>query len=88
MLIWDRYRIHKKHTKTCDAKLVFLHPMGSAGLVVHSGASFGLHKKRTGTRYAKVLFFHPVGFVGHVVHSGVSGVRNIGTPFVVFGWDR
>jgi hypothetical protein len=40
---------------------VFLHPLGSAGHVVHSRA-----------RYAKLMFLHPVGSVGHIVHFGVS----------------
>jgi hypothetical protein len=29
----------KKNIETCHAKLVFLHPVGSAGHVVHSGQS-------------------------------------------------
>jgi hypothetical protein len=38
MLVWDRYRFHKKHTWTHHAVLVFLHLVESAGHVVHSGA--------------------------------------------------
>jgi hypothetical protein len=36
---WDLYRFHKNLVKTCYAEHVFLHPMGSAGHVVHSGTS-------------------------------------------------
>jgi hypothetical protein len=35
----DWYRFDKKHVGTRYAELVFLHPVGYAGLVVHSGAS-------------------------------------------------
>jgi hypothetical protein len=66
MLGWDQYRLDKKSTRTRFAEIVFLHPMGSVGHVVHSGASmarntdvlifmlgwdqYGFHKKRTGRR--------------------------------------
>jgi hypothetical protein len=39
MLEWDRYGFDKKCFRTRYAKLVFSHPVGSAGHVVHSGAS-------------------------------------------------
>jgi hypothetical protein len=63
--------------------------MGSAGHVVHSGASearnvdallfmlgcdpYGFHKNHAGTRYAERVFLHPVESVVHVVHSGALG---------------
>jgi hypothetical protein len=60
-------------------EIVFLHPFGYAGDVVHSGAS-GLqnvdgHFFTLGWDryiYDKIVFLHPVGSVGHIVHSGVS----------------
>jgi hypothetical protein len=39
MLGWDQYGFDKKCAGTRCAELMFLHPVGSAGLVVHSGAS-------------------------------------------------
>jgi hypothetical protein len=36
VLGWDQYRFHKKCTGTRYAELVFLHPVGSVGHVVHS----------------------------------------------------
>jgi hypothetical protein len=68
--VWDGF--NKKRVGTSYAELVFLHPVGSVGHVVHSDASralnvnrlfvilecgrYGLHKKRTRTRYAKLMF--------------------------------
>jgi hypothetical protein len=39
MLGWDRYGFNKKSNGTHYAELVFLHPFGYAGCVVHSGVS-------------------------------------------------
>jgi hypothetical protein len=38
MLGWDWYGFDKKCVTTHYAELVLLHPVGSAGHVVHSGA--------------------------------------------------
>jgi hypothetical protein len=39
MLVWNSYGFNKKHAETFYSELVFSHPVGSAGHVVHSGAS-------------------------------------------------
>jgi hypothetical protein len=86
--MWNRYEFDKKRARTCYAELVFLHLVGSADHVVHSGASggvkhdhtifharvdqYGFDKNRAGTRYAKLVFLHSVGYAGHVVHSRMS----------------
>jgi hypothetical protein len=65
-----------------------LHPVRSAGQVVHFGASgeriidtlffklrcdrYGFDKKRFRTSYAELHFLHPVGSAGHIVHSSAS----------------
>jgi hypothetical protein len=81
--------------------LCLLHPVGSAGHVVHSGAfrlrkvnalffilgwdRYGFDKKRIGTRYVKIVFLHLVGSAGHVVHSGATEVQIIDTQFSCSG---
>jgi hypothetical protein len=83
---------------------LFLHPVRSAGHVVHSDASwvrnidalilmlrwdrYGIHTKCARTRYTKLMFLHLVGSAGHILYSGASRVRNIGTLFFMLGWAR
>jgi hypothetical protein len=89
MLGWEQYGFDNKCIGRHYAELLFLHPVGSAGPIVHFGASgerivdtlffklrwdrYGFDKKRFRTCYAELFFLHPVGSAGHLVHSGASG---------------
>jgi hypothetical protein len=72
MLRWDGYGFDKKVPRDVMLKHVFLHPVGSAGHVMYSGASrernidtlffmlrwawCGFHKKCTRTCYGTLMF--------------------------------
>jgi hypothetical protein len=101
VLGWDWCGFHKKCAGTRYAELVFLHPMGTVGHVVHSSLSrvrnvdalffmpvwarYDFHKNRTGTRYTELMFLLPVGYAGNVAHFDSSGARNIDPPFSFSG---
>jgi hypothetical protein len=88
MLKRARCSLHKKRIGTCYAQVMFLHPVGCAGHVVHFGASearnvialifmlewdrYGFDKKCARTHFTELAFLHPVGYMGRVVHSGAS----------------
>jgi hypothetical protein len=73
MLWWAQCSFYKKRVGTRYAKIVFLHLVGSAGHIVHSGARgapnvdalffmlgwarYGFHKNCAGRRYADLVFF-------------------------------
>jgi hypothetical protein len=74
MLGWDRYEFDKKCVRTCYGELVFVHPVGSAGHVVHSGERnidalffmlcwdwYGFDERHVGTCYAELVFLHLLG---------------------------
>jgi hypothetical protein len=90
MLRWDRYGFDKKRFRTHYAELIFLHPLGSMGHVVHSGASgernvdtlffmlgwdrFGIHKNCVGTRYAELLLLHRESYTQYLSSSVGAGM--------------
>jgi hypothetical protein len=93
MLGWGQCGFQKKCTGTRYPELVFLHPVGSAGNVVHSCSSkpwnvdtkkFMLRwaqcffqEKHARTSYTKVMFLHLVESAGHIVHFGASRSQNV-----------
>jgi hypothetical protein len=85
MLWWDRCGFDKNPIGTHYVELVFLHPVGSVGHVVHSSVRnvdalffvlgwdlYGFGKKGIGTRYTELVFLHLFGSAGQAVHSSVS----------------
>jgi hypothetical protein len=99
--MWDWYGFDKTRTTTRHAEVLFLHPVGSAGDIVHSSTyrgrnvdalffrlgwdRYGFDKKHIRTHYAKLVFLHPVGSAGHVVHSSASLERNVDTLIFMLG---
>jgi hypothetical protein len=88
MLGWYRYRFHEKHTGTRYVELVFLHPVGSTGHVVHSahpgcetsehyfsclGGSGMDSKKAQWNTLRRTCVFTSGGICGHGEHSVCLG---------------
>jgi hypothetical protein len=76
MLGWAWCGFRKKRAQTCCTEVIFLHPVGFVGKIVHSVATRlrhvdglffmpewdqdGLNKKRVGAHYVEILSLHLV----------------------------
>jgi hypothetical protein len=93
---WAWCGSHKMRTGTRYIELVFLHPLGYVGHVVHSGARGTkclctiFHARVGPVRIPQIAYrdmlsrtsvLYSVGSTGHVVHSSASGV---GTQMAYF----
>jgi hypothetical protein len=87
---WDQDGYDKKCPEISYAEVVFLHPVGSVGHIVHSGARnfdalffilrwdrYESDKMRVRTSYIEIDLLHPVGYAGHVVHYCASGAQTL-----------